>query len=65
MPTGTWITNFDMTVSDVGQRYMNHKVSSHGRGNCAPTNVHTITLLSVGTGKLVLVLQCAPIDKCK
>ncbi len=65
MLTGTWIINIDMTVSDAGQRYMNHKVSSHGGGNCAPTNVQTIKLLSVGTGKLVLVLQCAPIGKCK
>ena len=65
MPTGTWITNIDMTVSDAGQRCINHKVSSHGGGNCAPINVHTIKLLSVGTGKLVLVVQCAPIGKCK
>ena len=33
MPTGTWITNIDMTVSDAGQRCINHKVSSHGGGN--------------------------------
>ena len=65
MLTGTWIINIDMTVSDAGQRYTNHKVSSHGGGNLAPTNVHAINSLSVGTGKSVLVLQCAPIGKCK
>ena len=65
MLTGTWIINIDMTVSNAGQRYMNHKVSSRGGGNCAPINVHPIKLLSVGTGKLVLVVQCAPIGKCK
>ena len=65
MLTGTSIINIDMTVSDAGQRYMNHKVSSRGGGHCAPINVHTIKLLSVGTGKLVLVVQCAPIGKCK
>ena len=65
MPTGTWITNIDMTVSDAGHRYINHKVFSHGGGNLAPTNVHTIKLLSVKTGKSGLVLQCAPPERCK
>ncbi len=38
-----------MTISDAGQRYMIHKISSRGGGNLVPTNVHTVNLLSEGT----------------
>ena len=49
MLTGTWIINIDMTVSDAGQHYMIHKISSRGAGNLVPTNVHTVNLLSERT----------------